>query len=332
MKIVGTDNSNKKKWIILSVICVIALVSLLGVALYLKNNSQTQTKPEPTEEEIQAEKTMKEKYKEAGIDLEDDQELQKQKEENNKKLKEIGAEDIGQIAKDSVQEQRYKGVSIDNEISKVIQESRGLESPTNDGTDGTDTEEDKEQFSENNEQGADNEEDDTVGETINEDLKDIDKLMATATIEVRTTMKIISDSLNRSLNNNSDPYNSALLKETLDRARSGGSEEHAGIDSLTYADFFNTVKYWLFHYPDYEFSWKMIDQASGLYKNILLSSLYERDFSSITNQVIQIVDDGSEIDGEYVSFTMVFYSNSKVYKGVFGIQDNMPRLLDLMPL
>lgn len=76
----------------------------------------------------------------------------------------------------------------------------------------------------------------------------------------------------------------------------------------------------------------MVDQASGLYKNILLSRLYERDFSSITNQVIQIVDDGSQIDGEYVSFTMVFYSNSKVYKGVFGIQDNMPRLLDLMPL
>lgn len=329
MKIVGTDNSNKKKWIILSVICVIILVLLLGVVLYLKNNSKSQTQPEPTEKEIQAEKTMKEKYKEAGIDLEDDQELQKQKEENNKKLKEIGAEDIGQITKDSVQEQRYKGVSIDHEISKIIQESRGSESPTNDSVG---TEEDKEQSSKNNEQSTDSKEDDRVGETINEDLKDIDKLMATATIEVRTTMKIINDSLNRSLNNNSDPYNSALLKETLDRARSGGSEEHAGIDNLTYGDFFNTVKYWLFHYPDYEFSWKMVDQASGLYKNILLSSLYERDFSSITNQVIKIIDDGSQIDKEYVSFTMVFYSNSKVYKGVFGIQDNMPRLLNLMPL
>ena len=102
--------------------------------------------------------------------------------------------------------------------------------------------------------------------------------MASAVLEIRTTLGIISESIRRSLDHNPDPFNAVLLKEVLERATSGrGTQEKTNIVGLTYGEFFESVKYWLFYYPQDTFSWKITDRAKGLYDRLLRSGLHGRD-------------------------------------------------------
>lgn len=306
MRIVEGNEINSRAVITGSVIGLVLLLAL-GSAIYFGVLRQEATDTElqdgtgPTQE-------IKDQYKQHGIDIEDHQAMERLKQQNDQRLKGMGSEDIGRVVPGTIQERRYGRTDLEQDIQEAAQSVRTSHEPAP-----------QDQTQEQVDTGP-----------VHEDLRDTDRLIAASVLEIRRTMGIIRESLDHSLHQNSDPYNSALLQQVLERSSTGqGLNEHSGIDDLTYGDFFDIVKYWLFYYVPEEFSWKIIDRAPGLYNEILLQGLYDLDFETVIDPVLQIVSDGTRIDQEYVDFVMIFHDGERTYRGSFTIQDNMPRLLDL---
>lgn len=375
MKIVGEEEGGSKKTrniviISVSVVLVISAVIVVCVlsGVFGHKEQATSTEQEQQKQEAQKDQEAASKiYKDAGIDPDDKDGLEKAKQETSRKIDEALGEDVGKPKEGSEQSERYGSGFSRKEISDVI-ESSGLGS-NKEGSEGGSKKSvsDREGRSssvtssrsgEGNEpgktgkdpdpggvkppddrqgpsvEGDTNHDDNEVKEddSITDGFDSIDILAAAATIEVQKTMSIIKSSIDKNTKDYETDANHNILKFTLDSIGNGTSGKKTGIDDLTYGQTLGIVQNWLFYDYKEDFSWKMVSSSPHLYKSVLEEKLYRKDFSKVNSQIIDLIQQDTVIDDQYASFYMSFVSGGSAYRGTFAIEDGMPRLIDLRSL
>lgn len=366
MKIVDGEN-NKRKIIVISSSIVSGLIIIIGsIFLFFDFNSSDEDKVSANEEEneeTEENETKISKNKEISKDIEEDIDSDNLGDipEDSTRVEKFDKDEIEQkINEINKQRRKDEGREL-NPSSNSKPSSNGGNSNSSSTSSGSNSSSNSEDSSEvstegngSNDSGSSNNSNNSSNYNKNEENKDsnnndnksdedekekpetpedndilpIDKLIATATIETENVIKHSSAIMDKSLSEESnDPYNVSLLKETLDNPN---SDKRVGIDNHTYKQTRMVVQNWLFNY-DEVFSWDMIklDQYDSIFKNIVINKLYNENFSSMNSQSIDMLENGSDMDNHKAIFTMNFNTSSGSYKGVYSVEDNMPRLLDI---
>lgn len=348
MEIVTNKNHkapNPKKKVIIRVVVTIVAVTLFVFSIFYFD-----LLPDFKKDKEEVTKESHEIYKTEGIDIENiddhnvsqDYEIEEETgleaEAINQKFAEIKKENIKNSKKNNSVRDPYvdndgnNGGNDGPDLQPEVEDEDDFEIPVEGEPEGP---EEPDETPEPTPTKEIEEEDELTEEEIKE-LEEAQEVNPSVFVNISTelikseTYKIRA-AINKSLNQNSDEYNSILLSNIFNAIRTNILSDISAIDNISYGEWVKVVQNWLFNSPENEFTWKMREKSSGLYRSLLTSGIYKNEFGSISNQAVT-KKNNYRVDLYMVNYEMIFISSGKTYKALFGIQDNIPVLLDIKGL